>query len=617
MADSVPITRPADLLEAALSYAARAWRVIPLHNITESGCSCKRPECESQGKHPRVKDWPKDATTDTEKIRGWWKMWPLANVGIATGLASGLCVIDVDVARGGDDSLWVLQEELGKFPRTVESLTGGGGRHLLFDPRGAVVGCSSDKLGPGVDVRGDGGLIVAPPSGHISGKCYIWEASSAPGLIELAPLPAGLVALLRQVPGTRVRSSDELLIPEGRRNSTLAALAGVMRRRAFSAPAIYLALSEENKTRCKPPLDEVEVRNIARSYGRYQPGDPILGEPKSASGPQIWKPDDLIAADLPEPESFLSTVLTRGEVALIAGRRGVGKTYLTLFMAQQIALGKPFGHMVTRPGRVLYLSQEMSEVAIRKRIRKLFRPEALEEISKRLRILCKHQVRLDSDEGAEALAKLIGADRFDIAFIDALRDVKGGLKENSNDEMGTLMVRLRDAVAGPCNVCIVVLHHKGKPGEHDTDRGGRGASALEDVPVDVIYLGRKGKNKRRTISFEKTREDFEGAELWYEIAGGQEPDSTEIIIGAGEPIEERRAADAARDTLHQKTIEKLASEVERQIRKHGPLSGRQLADLTGGRGENVREATRGLEAQGVLESSPGPHGAFIWALTTR
>src|SRR2546422_330157 len=94
--DTAPNTTPS-LIEAALSYAARGWQVIPLHDVTRGQCSCEKGrDCESPGKHPRVPDWPHKATTKTPTLRTWWRQSPQANVGIVPGQESGLAIIDVD-----------------------------------------------------------------------------------------------------------------------------------------------------------------------------------------------------------------------------------------------------------------------------------------------------------------------------------------------------------------------------------------------------------------------------------------------------------------------------------------------------------------------------------------
>ena len=114
-----------------------------------------------------------DATTDAVTIAGWWTQYPDANVGIATGAASGVVVVDVD-GEAGEAAL----AQYGPLPATVESRTGKG-RHLLYT--GSDVRNSAGKLGPQLDVRGDGGYIVAPPSIHPNGHAYRWATAGTPG----------------------------------------------------------------------------------------------------------------------------------------------------------------------------------------------------------------------------------------------------------------------------------------------------------------------------------------------------------------------------------------------------------------------------------------------------
>jgi putative DNA primase/helicase len=112
---------------AALDYAARGWRVLPLHHITDDGvCSCKAgAKCgRSSGKHPRIRKWtePGAASTDSATIRAWWRKWSLANVGILTGPESG--IFDLEVEEEGLADLAALAEANGTLPRTPLAASG-------------------------------------------------------------------------------------------------------------------------------------------------------------------------------------------------------------------------------------------------------------------------------------------------------------------------------------------------------------------------------------------------------------------------------------------------------------------------------------------------------------
>jgi hypothetical protein len=157
--ESTPI-----LFNAALAYARRGVPVFP---------------CEPGGKRPLTYSGFWDATTDPRRIRGWWGRWPTANVGVPTGERSDLLVLDVDPRGDGFESLAVLERKNGPLPKTSRARTGGGGVHVFFRyPAGETVRNSAGTLGSGLDVRGEGGYVVVPPSRTQS--AYEWIDRSPP-----------------------------------------------------------------------------------------------------------------------------------------------------------------------------------------------------------------------------------------------------------------------------------------------------------------------------------------------------------------------------------------------------------------------------------------------------
>lgn len=178
-------------LDHALYYASRGWRVVPI---------------EPGYKYPKnIPDWQDKATTDEGRIRRYWTLNPTHGVGIATGPETGLFVVDIDPDDGGDDSLQVLEQAHGALPDTIEAITGGGGRHLVFawPDTGEIRNSASGVLGAGIDVRGVGGQFVVAPTIHPNGTPYAWEiehdpfdgvaAAQAPDwLLELLQRPVGI-----------------------------------------------------------------------------------------------------------------------------------------------------------------------------------------------------------------------------------------------------------------------------------------------------------------------------------------------------------------------------------------------------------------------------------------
>jgi hypothetical protein len=176
---SLPTTT--SLADAALSYAAMGWCVFPL---------APRSKEPLRGSHGY-----KDATFDLTTVQQWWREHPDANIGLAT---TNLAVLDVDPRNGGDSTLDDLEAQYGRLPHTVESHTGSGGRHLFFLRPEADIRIGTHALGPGLDIKSGGPYVVLPPSIHPNGQAYEWEASSEPGMVDVAPMPAWMVELLTQ-----------------------------------------------------------------------------------------------------------------------------------------------------------------------------------------------------------------------------------------------------------------------------------------------------------------------------------------------------------------------------------------------------------------------------------
>ena len=278
-----------DRLTAALLYANCGFPVFPIHSVRDGKCTCGSACGRNAGKHPWTAHGFKDASTDADTIRTWWQKWPDANVAIATGKRSNLLVLDIDPREGGDTHLAGLQEEHGQLPRTLTSQTGGGGVHYFFCYEDGVRN-SSGKIAPGIDVKSEGGYVLVPPSIHWSGNCYRWTEEWRQGHLEVVHAPDWLLSRARQEPSfyqpskpASDNAETKSRIPGGKRNSTLASLAGSMQRRGMSRESIAAALILENRERCDPPLSDDEVRRIANSISRYDSQDSPREDPGNSA----------------------------------------------------------------------------------------------------------------------------------------------------------------------------------------------------------------------------------------------------------------------------------------------------------------------------------------------
>jgi hypothetical protein len=347
-------------LDFALAYAGKGWEVFP---------------CKPKDKLPLVK-WADMATIETNMLMGWWDTNPTANIAIATGKRSGIIVLDVDTDHGGEESLKELIRQHGELPITPEARTGGGGRHIFFLHPGVEIRNSAGRLGPGLDVRGDGGYVVAAPSVHPNGQVYQWSVK--PSETQLADLPQWFLDSLKDTPVSAMPVASNGMIANGARNNTLTSMAGSMRRRGFDEDSIFQALIVHNRQHCSPPLTDGDILVIARSVSRYEP-KPIV---KEEALPEVGDVIDQLEAEIEERQKnpadvwgihyawpYLSLVTggkQKGELIILAGEPGTGKSFWAHQDAMYTAIGTPSKNIPPTPA--LIWSGEMSRKQVFRRM---------------------------------------------------------------------------------------------------------------------------------------------------------------------------------------------------------------------------------------------------------
>lgn len=362
-----------NFLRAALFYAKElGWAVFPL-----------KPGLKA----PLTEHGLLDATTLPDQITEWWTKHPAANIGIATGEASDIVVVDVDGPQG-EDALAAF----GDLPRCPSSSTGKG-RHLIFARPAAGLRNSAGKLGPQLDTRGDGGYIVAPPSVHPSGAVYRWLDGLDPRRVSPPPLPAAILSrltdpLLSRGPLTLVtdgtpptyRTAAEIplaeQIPEGQRNTWLAEYVGRLLAKGLGELETLELAQAVNLAKCTPPLPASEVRSLVGSIAaaehrqKLQRATAALASPaeKSASLLPIDRSVfDVLAERNQLPVDVVSTHLSawnrvcrgfgggkglpRGWHVTIGGASGTGKSLFALNLAVSA---------IKSGAKVAYISLEMS-----------------------------------------------------------------------------------------------------------------------------------------------------------------------------------------------------------------------------------------------------------------
>jgi len=468
----------ANKLDAAIALAAKGFEVFPIKP------GAKFP--------PLVKDWPNKASNIVQFFGPWWDQWPDANIGIH---AKGMIVIDVDVNKGGDDSLALLEMTHG-FPETLTTITPTGGRHLFYRTD-APVANGVDCLGRGVDIRGQNGYVVAPGSEVEAGR-YRFDKD-----VPIADAPAWLVQKLGTiVPKTSttsepVQDADASVVERAREWLTKqpGAVEGeggdaqtfkvicALRDLGPSAEQAGELLAEWNE-RCSPPwsLDELGDK-ITNAYTYAQ----------NEAGVRAALPDDFPVMDVPPapprkptkvarlsqfanseskgPGYLAKGLLQKASYAIAYGPPGGGKTFTLLDLAYHIAAGKEWmGHKV-HGGPVLYLPFEGGGGLI-KRAQALRQKYGNEDVPF---FIAPASFNLRELAGRQVLASIIAdlPEKPVLVVIDTLARALVGGDENSAQDVGAFNSAVA-ALIEATGACVLVVHHSGK----NQNAGARGSSAL-------------------------------------------------------------------------------------------------------------------------------------------
>lgn len=472
-------------LEHALTLAKRGFRVFPVRE------NAKAP--------PLLNDWPNKATTDPETIKQFWLAVPNANIAIE---CSGMIVVDVDVAKGGEDSFQLLGLKYG-WPDTLATSTPSGGRHCFFrhpDPVSNSVGA----LGAGIDVRSAGGYVVAPGSTTDRG---VYDFVS--GSRDIAPAPAWLVDRLGTPAPERASTGQPVLdataevvarakdwlagqLPAiegfGGDAHTFKVVAG-LRDMGVSADQALELLPAWNQF-CSPPWspDELGVKVVnAYKYGQNEPGVravlaedfPVVDTLKGINSMPVDTLKGMAALRLSQfansehkgPGYLVKGILNRRTYAELFGAPGEGKTFVALDLAYHVAGAKPWMGRKVHAGPVLYLAYE-----------------GIGGLVKRAQALRQHYGGADvplyvtgaaydlrSLPGRQQLGQVIAGlpEKPILIVVDTFARALMGGDENSAQDVGAFNSAVA-ALIENTGACVLIVHHSGK----NKNAGARGSSAL-------------------------------------------------------------------------------------------------------------------------------------------
>lgn len=539
-----------DAAAYAHAYLAEGFLVLPLYWYDERlrQCACGRRDCPSPGKHPIGQLTPRgltDATADDGEVARWLKMYPQANLAIRTGRESGVVVVDIDPRHGGEASWEALTARHG-VAETYEVETGSGGRHLYFRHPGPTVRNSAGLLAEGIDVRGEGGYVVAPPSNHATGGTYR-IAERRP----MAPMPAWLLTLCQQgaQPSRTATGEDRAApedasgrIPHGRQHYTLVSLAGTMRRRGMTAEEINAALQVVNR-RCERPGSPDAIRRIAESVAAYDPAEVLsvsdveiggasslvsLGEAARASVA-------LLRAEVSgtrRPLSYgverldrLTGGQHRGELSVVAARPSHGKTTWAVWqtLTVQGASAVFSVEMARHPLMERYLAHTSGVAGLQIRARSLSdydfsRLDKAAEALDQYPVFVTDRARTVSAmlRDIEALEQEQGA-RLDSVYVDYLQLVETDLRTRSatREQAVADISRSLKRLAIERDVAVVALCQLSRGLEHRADRHPCLADLRESGQIEqdsdvVLFLHRAELYGEDTIEAGGRRFSSEG-----------------------------------------------------------------------------------------------------------
>jgi hypothetical protein len=446
-----PLDSP-HMLAHALAYARRGLKVFPVYEPVYGACSCGNPDCQNIGKHPRTKHGLSEATADKNQISAWWNKWPEANIGLSM---NNLICVDIDADKDGYVSLEKIETEFGKLPDTLKADTGGGGQHYIFNRSGAH--CKNGQgLLPGIDLKTDGGYVVASPSLHKSGRRYKWGQNCARTLAEL---PAPLLAFIA---GNGKHDSPEKKDPasildgvaEGQRDDALFRYACTLQRKGLSKAEAKILLSRA-ASKCRPPFLVWEQKvDSAYSYqNNTDTENPFTPQP-------YWRQfdvSDIEKWECPELEPIIEGIIAKGNLLWLAAETQTGKTLFMLWVCLQLLhKGMLFDKFAIIPvKRILYVACEDPARRFKARLLDML-PSAIE--AGRFVIYVAPGLSIADPLCFQFLESMIQEGGFDFVVLDTFQAATMGISSFDDEKLSIVIRRLLE-ITRKQGTTIVVNDH--------------------------------------------------------------------------------------------------------------------------------------------------------------
>ena len=485
-----------DLKEWAIEYARKGLAVFPL---------CERD------KRPATRNGFKDATTDLKQIEEWWSSNANYNIGIATGSASGgLIVVDIDQdsekGKDGLSSITAWMKEHGKVNTTAEVNTGRGGLHLYY--KSNQIFNNRTNLLKNVDVRANGGYIVAPPSIHPNGKPYTWNQKGYGWEYGIQQAGQTVIDLLNYNSNQTQQSFkvEGDVIPDGMRTDTLFKLTCSLIDKGLSENAIRASVRAENDSRCNPPLTDKELeQNVFTAFKRgYQPTHQYSNgvEPSRTEQNEVT-PEDLNMNSLDEFQSkeiewVIPGYVPKKQITILAGTGGTGKTSLWCSLISCLSDGRPTimeGYspyqMERKPVKCVFFSAEDTvEEVLKKRM------EKNHAYMRNIMTISIDDPRFDKVKFTSGFfEKMLEKYQPEIVVFDPLQNfIDGSIKMSDRNAMRQQMRKLIEYGSKYGTAFLIVMHTNKQSGTWGRTRMADSADVW-DIARSVLMLGKADEDQ--------------------------------------------------------------------------------------------------------------------------
>lgn len=431
------------LMLHALRYAADGFHVFP---------------CRPNGKEPMGSLVPNgclDATTDANTIKEWWTKCPNANIGMATGLKSGLAVVDLDGIEG------VMSGYRLQLSSSVTALTGNG-KQLFYADTGGKLRNSVKKIAPGVDTRGAGGYVVVSPSHHPNGKRYAWQNQPLSRKI-LSPLPpifaAGnadysqTVSTIRKADSWMAAALEEM--KNGHVHNTLISVLGRFRIHNFTEDDTFKLLQPYALVDGRP-FEGLRAK-ITEIWNRYQPGPAIQGSSRSES-------IDTFLEDIKEPEWITKPFIAKKSIGFVVGLPATLKTWLCTDLAVECARenGLWLGLFPVTRCKTLFVDQERWKGETQRRFGSVIAAKGLSLPTLRDQLSLKSgtTIRLNIDSSYQAFRTELMEMRPELVIVDSFATFHT-LPENDRTEIQKVLERIKE-LRNEIGCTFLFINHENK-----------------------------------------------------------------------------------------------------------------------------------------------------------